>query len=334
MLSTFGVYHISFFISLSTFPIMYRYKHFFQRNLDLACFANLDGHFEEVNENFTTVLGYTSEDLCNKKFFEFIHPDDLASTIKAMEHLAEGKETVNFVSRFKTKTNSHRYLEWNFVFDQEINKICAVARDVTGRVIANKELLNQIQEKERLASELHEVNQALDLQNALKQKRTDELLIANTTLIIQNAENVQRSAELTVANLQLAFEIEEKKKRAAELKLANKELSFQNEEKEKRAVELSNTRSSLQKTEGSLREHIAGLEKMLFMTSHGVRQPVASILGIIHLLDRSLCAPNEQKKLMDYIKHSALALDTFTKKLTVFMYNLGKDHENRVSPLY
>lgn len=355
---------------------MDKYKHFFYKNLDLACFANLDGYFEEISENFTKALGYTSEDLCDKKFFDFIHPDDVASTLKEMEHLGEGRQTVNFINRFKTKTGSYRYLEWNSVFDAEINKICAVARDVTGRVIANRELFFQIQEKEILASELQSVNHELDLQNDLKEKRTGELLVAHTALVIQNAENKQRSEELTIANLQLAFEIEEKKNRATELGLANEELVFQNEEKEKRAAELIvanielafqndekekraaelimanqelvlqneekekranelvDARSSLKKTESHLREHIVGLEKMLVMTSHGVRQPVASILGIIHLLDRTICSPDEQKKLTDYIKQSALALDLFVKKLTIYMYNLGKDASDQVHPLY
>lgn len=312
---------------------MDKYKHFFYNNLDLACFANLDGYIEEFNENFTKVLGYSSEDLCSKKFLDLVHPDDLASTVKVLEQLGEGKDAINFINRFRTKTNSYRYLEWNSVFNPQLNKICAVARDVTGRVIANKELLVQIQAKETLAAELIAVNKELDLQNSLKAKRTEELVTANTALITKNAEHEQRSAELTVANLLLAHELKEKQERANELLIANKELIFQNEEKEKRANELLQARSTLKKTDGFLREHIAGLEKMLAMTSHGVRQPVASILGIMHLLDKAITSPEEQMKLMSYIKQSALALDAFTKRLTIFMYNLGKESDNRIHSL-
>jgi PAS domain S-box-containing protein len=313
---------------------MDKYKHFFYKSLDLGCFGNRGGYFEELNENFTSVLGYSSEDLRDKKFIDFVHPDDQAATVKVMDQLLDGINTVDFINRFRTKTNSYRFLEWNSVLDPETNKICAVARDVTGKVIANRELLVQIQEKKSLASELLLVNKELALQNELKAKRAAELLESNTALVIQNAKNEQRTAELTVANLQLAFELDEKRKRANELLTANKELLFQNEEKEKRSAELLHARSTLKKTEEFLREHIVGLEQMLVMTSHGVRQPVASILGIIHLLDRSICSPDEQKKLMEYIKDSALALDMFVKKLTIFMYNLGKDHSDRIYPLY
>jgi PAS domain S-box-containing protein len=313
---------------------MDKYKHFFYNNLDLACFANLDGYFEELNANFTKVLGYSSEDLRDTKFLDLIHPDDLTSTVKVLEQLGEGKPAVNFINRFRTKSSSYRYLEWNSIFDARLNKICAVARDVTGRVIANKELLIQIQAKETLAAELLIVNKELDHQNSLKAQRTAELVNANTALITKNAEHEQRSAELTVANLLLAHEIKEKQERANELSIANKELVFQNEEREKRANELNHAQSTLKKTDGFLREYIAGLEKMLAMTSHGVRQPVASILGIIHLLDKTVSSPGEQLKLMSYIKQSALALDEFTKRLTIFMYNLGKQSDNRIQSLY
>ena len=65
--------------------LMEKYRYFFHNNLDLACFADLGGYFEELNESFTRVLGYSSDDLRDKQFFEFTHPDDIESTFKAME---------------------------------------------------------------------------------------------------------------------------------------------------------------------------------------------------------------------------------------------------------
>jgi hypothetical protein len=72
---------------------------------------------------------------------------------------------------------------------------------------------------------------------------------------------------------------------------------------------------------------------MLVMTSHGVRQPVANILGLAQLFEKSIGSPNELMQLVDYMKQSALALDVFTKKLTVFMCNIGRDDNNRTLTL-
>jgi PAS domain S-box-containing protein len=376
---------------------MDKYKYFFYHNLDLACFANLDGYFEELNESFTNVLGYTSADLLNKKFFEFIHPEDIGPTMKIMESLADGNQAVNFVNRFRCKSGIYKYLEWNSTVDAETKKIFAIARDVTEKVlaehvqlydlqeresraaelfiankalafqneekelraseliIANKELAFQNKEKEDRANELIIANKKIALHNDEKENRARELIIANKELAFQNAEKEIRAAELIIANKELAFQNTEKENRAAELRIANKELAFQNiekeirarelivankelafqnKEKEKRAIELKASNNALKKAKEFLTEHIRGLENMLSMTSHGVRQPVANILGIIQLLDKSVTSPAELKKLMDYIKEAALALDTFTKRLTVFMFNLVQKDANRVHELH
>ena len=65
----------------------------------------------------------------------------------------------------------------------------------------------------------------------------------------------------------------------------------------------------------------------MFMTSHRVRQPITNILGLSALLDQNINSPEELKVYLDYIKQSALALDSFTKDLTSFISELGKKGE-------
>ena len=106
-------------------------------------------------------------------------------------------------------------------------------------VIANKELLFQNEEKGKRAAELVIANKELHFQNIEKGKRAAELVIANKELLFQNEEKKKRAVELAIVNKEFFFQNEEKEKRAAELAIANKELIFQNEEKEKRAAELA-----------------------------------------------------------------------------------------------
>lgn len=68
--------------------------------------------------------------------------------------------------------------------------------------------------------------------------------------------------------------------------------------------------------------YLKGLEKMLSMTSHKVRQPVAHILGVSTLLDHNLTTSAELGTIVGYMKESALSLDIFTKELTAFMHDL------------
>jgi signal transduction histidine kinase len=140
-------------------------------------------------------------------------------------------------------------------------------------------------------------------------------------------ELVRAHRKLKKTEKHISFQNKEKEKRAAELIIANKELAFQNKEKGKRAAELIITNSKLKKTQKNLQEYILGLEKMMFMTSHKIRQPIAHILGISNLLDESINSLEELKKFVSYLKQSALTLDVFTKELTVFMSGLARERK-------
>ncbi len=80
--------------------------------------------------------------------------------------------------------------------------------------------------------------------------------------------------------------------------------------------------SERKRAELSKKEYIKGLEEMIFMTSHKVRQPVAHILGISILLNDSVNSQEDLNKMVSYMKESALSLDAFTKELTSFIKNL------------
>ena len=167
------------------------------------------------------------------------------------------------------------------------------------------------------------IQRALAFQKVEIQTLSEELVILHNDFILQNAEKQQRADELILANKELAFQRDEKQQRADELILANKELAFQKEEKVKRAEELAIAYKELQKTEAYLKEYIKGLEEMMFITSHKVRQPIAQILGISMLLELTTdYSFDEVKEIVGYIKNSARSLDDFTKELSQFMDDL------------
>jgi PAS domain S-box-containing protein len=78
----------------------------------------------------------------------------------------------------------------------------------------------------------------------------------------------------------------------------------------------------------NLKEYISQLKEMLFMTSHRVRQPIANIVGLSNILDESINAPAELKKMVDYIKLSAINLEEFTHELNHLIHNSKEKAEN------
>lgn len=113
--------------------------------------------------------------------------------------------------------------------------------------IANKELRYQQSEKADRASELVLANEELEFQKQEKQNRANELKIANKELAFQKKEKQDRADELAIANEELSFQTSEKADRNTELKLANKELRYQQSEKADRASELIIANKELKK---------------------------------------------------------------------------------------
>ena len=104
---------------------------FFSVNLDLLCIADLDGNFVKTNHAWSEILGYSPEELDGGKFLDFVHPDDLEPTLKAMESLSQGDKVLNFVNRYRSRNGSYRFIEWRSYPKGRL--IYAAARDITDR---------------------------------------------------------------------------------------------------------------------------------------------------------------------------------------------------------
>lgn len=104
---------------------------FFSVNLDLLCIASLDGKLLKMNKQWEILLGYTQEELLGHKFFEFIHPDDIKATLKAVGELRKETEVLNFINRYRCKDGSYRIIEWRSKPKGDL--IYAAARDITSR---------------------------------------------------------------------------------------------------------------------------------------------------------------------------------------------------------
>jgi PAS domain S-box-containing protein len=102
---------------------------FFTLGLDMLCIAGIDGYFKRLNSAFSETLGYTHEELCAKPILDFIHPDDVQSTLAAIESQSNGNNIVNFENRYRCKDGTYRTFSWKSAPVGEL--IYASARDLT-----------------------------------------------------------------------------------------------------------------------------------------------------------------------------------------------------------
>ncbi len=117
-----------------------RYEKLFELSHDLLCIANTLGYFLQVNPAFTRLLGYTSEELINTSFLEFIHPDDVDATVNEIRNLRSGMDTTYFENRYRCKDGSWLWLAWSTPAPGNDGLLYAVGKDITERKEAEQRL--------------------------------------------------------------------------------------------------------------------------------------------------------------------------------------------------
>jgi PAS domain S-box-containing protein len=112
----------------------------FTESLDLICIANTEGFFVKINPAFSSILGYSREELLSVPFVEFIHPDDVEATQEEIVKLSLGEPTISFVNRYRDKSGQYHYLQWKAKPDTDKGLIYAIARDMTENIRLQNEL--------------------------------------------------------------------------------------------------------------------------------------------------------------------------------------------------
>ncbi|MBP8246909.1 MAG: response regulator [Phenylobacterium sp.] len=111
---------------------------FFDVSLDMLCIRDMAGRFVRVSPSWTTVLGWTAEELVGQPLLPLIHPDDVPATADLMQAINDDGEIVGFVNRYRHRDGRYRQLEWRARLSGD--QVFAVARDVTDRLAAEAQM--------------------------------------------------------------------------------------------------------------------------------------------------------------------------------------------------
>jgi PAS domain S-box-containing protein len=105
---------------------------FFEFSNEMLCLADQRGYFTRVNSAWTKTLGWTAEALTTRPYIEFVHPDDVAATLREAELLrSEKHETIWFENRYRCIDGTYRLLAWRVSVVHSSNQLVASARDIT-----------------------------------------------------------------------------------------------------------------------------------------------------------------------------------------------------------
>ena len=96
------------------------------------CITDINAIFLKVNPALSNLLGYDVSEIEGHSMFEFIHPEDLQSTIDFInEKIIEKPDMMRFVNRYVKKAGGYLWFSWIVqpVYDELI--AFSVAHDIT-----------------------------------------------------------------------------------------------------------------------------------------------------------------------------------------------------------
>jgi PAS domain S-box-containing protein len=167
---------------------------FFNCALDLLCIANTDGYFVRLNKEWEKVLGFSLDDLHNKRFLDFIHPDDLEATQLVLQKLSKNEAVTNFTNRYRCKNGDYKWIEWKSY--PKDNIIYAAARDITDKRNFQETLMQKNAELEASQEEIRATNEDLVATTIALQESYSELKVAK-----EKAEESDRLKTAFLANM-------------------------------------------------------------------------------------------------------------------------------------
>lgn len=142
---------------------------FFNLSIDSLVIASRN-KFLKVNPSLSKLLGYSDQELLEKPFATFIHPEDISLTEKEIEKLETGTDLINFKNRWICKDNSIKWLSWNATADLNTGTFYAIVKDIT-------EELKLKQEENEALNQIYESQQKL---NMVLENISDGVIVANT----------------------------------------------------------------------------------------------------------------------------------------------------------
>jgi PAS domain S-box-containing protein len=123
---------------------------------DLLGVSNFAGYFISVNPAWTSLLGWSEDEIKGMHVDELRHPDDTPHSIAGRARLAAGVPTVRMENRFRHNDGSWRWLDWTMTAENGL--IYIIGRHVTAEKEA-AEVLHSAQEQLAQAQKMEALGQ-------------------------------------------------------------------------------------------------------------------------------------------------------------------------------
>ncbi len=103
---------------------------FFEVSPDLFAILTPDRRFHQASPAWAPLMGWEPSSLIGRPLSEYVHPDDIDSTVDALSGVNESSPLGVFEARLLTRKGEYRWTSWNVKCPRTDGIMYAVARDV------------------------------------------------------------------------------------------------------------------------------------------------------------------------------------------------------------
>ena len=119
---------------------------------DFICKVNRKGQFISTNDACQKIIGYEREELINCKVFDFLHPNDRITTVRAGKEIIQKSKTTYLENSFFHKTGKEVPILWSIAWSEHDEAFLCIGRDASEL----KRIRQRLKEKDALHNALIE----------------------------------------------------------------------------------------------------------------------------------------------------------------------------------
>jgi len=136
-----------------------RFKSLVQEGADMIAILDTNANYTYMSSTVESVLGFSASELVGECAFDFIHAEDRKRLYDVLSFITSKTERIKIEPyRFKNSAGEWRWLETTITDmrnEPAVGGLVANSKDVTEREIQRQQLLDSLNEKETLLSEVH-----------------------------------------------------------------------------------------------------------------------------------------------------------------------------------
>jgi PAS domain S-box-containing protein len=311
---------------------------------EIILILSAEGVYKFVSPSVKTILNSTPEFYLGKVTFQFIHPDDLAWVGREFEAVLNTDKPV-YIAPFRLQVSSGEWV-WietiatNRLSDPAIEGIVINAKDVTKRIKDEQEKrliseeLNLSNERFRLAIEATKDviwDWNLETQRIIRDVSYQKLSGYNCPgegdtvagswadcIFPDDRERVLKSIEQALADSEKKYWHDEYRYLKTDHTISfisdHGYIVRNSDFKAIRMVGAMHDITEGREKEQQILKQNKQLTEVALINSHQLRRPVASILGLVDLLEESVFDKGN-REIIDHLKSTAVELDAITKRI-------------------